>query len=312
MKLIGDPHLGREFKLNVPLDRRGEREQMMFDQFEKELNDATDELLVIVGDLFEHWTIPLPYVYETLRLLTNWAAINQDKNLVILAGNHDISPDKAVVGAFDILEVGLEPYTNISVLRRPEALYGVAFFPWEWERSALEQIDDIRDWTNIDTAVGHWDLQSYGDSTFHLCPARQLRDKGVETIHSGHWHIAGDYIVDSVPVHCTGSMQPMTHAEDPEGKLYVTLTEEEYGRTDPSSLHDKYVRVFTTTGSEIVPPPTCLGFKTQKKDSAEPKERERVNLDNFDMKKILNETLVEHQVPDPIQVRIKGRLNDLA
>ena len=56
MKLIGDPHLGRVFKTNVPLDRRGEREVMMQNQFWDEIH-SIDDLIVIVGDLFDHWYV---------------------------------------------------------------------------------------------------------------------------------------------------------------------------------------------------------------------------------------------------------------
>lgn len=308
MKLIGDPHIGREFKANVPLDRRGDREEMMFTQFEKELL-VPDDLIIVIGDLFEHWYIKSEYLYRTLSILLSWQKKNPKKKLILLQGNHDYSPAEGVYGAWDILELALQPYDNIHVVRTPQTLCGVMFFPWEWARTAEEQLDDELLWT--DTAVGHWDLGDYGGDTGHLCPAERLNSQGVTRIISGHWHLAGDYVVGGIKVTCTGSMQPMTHAEDKEGKLYVTLTEQEYNAADPTSFKDKYVRVTCDKGSEVNPPPTCLGFKTHLSNE-KPEAVERVSLGVFDINKILEKHLTSHKVPEPVQKEIKERLNGIA
>lgn len=305
MKIIGDPHIGREFKSNVPLDRRGEREEMMLAELDKQLF-APDDLIVIIGDLFDHWHIKFKYLDETLALFLEWQHRNPDKHLVILQGNHDYSPAGGVKGAFDVLELALLPYYNIHVVRRPETVCGVVFFPWEWGRSALEQLNDITLWT--DTAIGHWDLVDYGGDTAHLCPAVDLKAHGVERIISGHWHVAGDYDVDGVSVWCSGSMQPMTHAEDPEGKMYVTLSAEDYANADGEDFRDKYVRVLVGKGEDISPPPTCLGFKMQTKGSEEQQEAERVSLGEFDIQNILDKHLKAKSVPEDISKEIKEHL----
>src|SRR5881392_1536159 len=136
MKLIGDPHLGREFKNNVPLDRRGEREEMMLKDFEKQLI-VPDDLIIIVGDLFDHWHIKWQYLHRTIDIILSWQSRSPKKHLVILQGNHDYSPANGVYGAFDVLDLALEPYDNIHVVRKPETVCGVVCFPWQWDRSAL-------------------------------------------------------------------------------------------------------------------------------------------------------------------------------
>ena len=306
MKIIGDPHLGREFKQNVPLDRRGEREALMFKQFTDELN-VPDDLIIVIGDLFEHWYISYENLYRTIEILLSWQKRFPKKVLVLLQGNHDYSPANGVYGAWDILDLSLRPYANIRVVRKPETICGVVFFPWEWDRSAEEQLNDITLWTS--TAVGHWDLVDYGGDTGHLCPAGSLKAHGVTRIVSGHWHLAGVYTIDGVDVECTGSMQPMTHAEDPEGKMYVTLTSEEYARTDPETLRDKYVRVRGPNVSDITPPETCLGFKTERVDRGTVVPTEKVTLGDFDIKKILDKHLKAHEVPEDVQREVKERLS---
>lgn len=309
MYLIGDPHLGRVFKANVPLDRRGEREQMMMDDFQMQLWGAEDDLIVIVGDLFDHWYVSWDCLVDTIHIILTWQTLNPTKTLVIMQGNHDYSPNKGQQGAFDALEASMYAYDNIHVVRAVKTVCGVIFFPWQWERNALEQLDDVMEWT--DTAVGHWDLEHFGGDTSHLCPAKALQAKGVLRIFSGHWHLAGDYDIEDVTVTCTGSMQPMTHAEDPDGKLYITLTEEEYLRTSSSDLRDKYVRVILRDGGTIESPETCLGFKIKKAEEIKA-EQERVTLGDFNIHKILDESFKKHEVPEPIQMKIKGNLNDIA
>lgn len=307
MKIIGDPHLGRVFTANVPLDRRGERERMMLEQFNKELT-TPEKLVIIIGDLFDTPKVPYQYVLKTIMLLQEHAFKHPDKKYIIIAGNHDISPSDATVGAFELLEVSTLAIENIHVLRKPTTMCGVVFFPWEWGRSALEQLDDITLWT--DTAVGHWDLVDYGGDTGHLCPAKELQEQGVKNIISGHWHLAGDYTVDGVNVLCTGSMQPMTHAEDPEGKMYVTLTPEEYARAKAEDFRDKYIRIRGADVDGIEAPPTCLGFKTERV-SKEQKVEEKVTLGDFDIEKILDKHLKEKSVPKEVASQIKENLSGL-
>jgi len=57
--LIGDPHLGRDFRNGTPLNRRGEREAMQLAQFKEELATPDVHLIVMVGDLFDKPFVPL-------------------------------------------------------------------------------------------------------------------------------------------------------------------------------------------------------------------------------------------------------------
>lgn len=306
LNLIGDPHLGREFVRNVPLDRRGDREQMMMDDFINRLISDTDQTTVIVGDLFERPIVSQHVLHQTIDAIINASLINP---VVIIAGNHDLDKATERRGSFHLLALALEYVPNVTVLLRPAIIDDVLYVPWEYERTALEQLNDFADQRLPPVAIGHWDLESFGGDDSHLCPAEMLHDRGVSTIISGHWHIAGDYVVDGVPVYCTGSMQPMTHAEDPNGNLYVTLTREEYEKADPESFRNMYVRVRVEPGEEITPPPTCLSFKTEVLEVE--KEIERVNLGTFDMNQILAQAFESFGIKPDVRKLIKENLNDI-
>lgn len=305
LNIIGDPHLGREFIHNVPLDRRGDREASMLEDFVGRLIVDPDQTTVIVGDLFERPIVSQHVLHQTIDAIITAAMCNK---IVIIAGNHDLDKATEKRGSFHLLALALQYVPNVTVLFRPEIIDDVVYFPWQYDCTAAEQVNLFANTKLPSTAVGHWDLESFGGDDSHLCPAKLLREKGVETIISGHWHVAGDYVVDNIPVYCTGSMQPMTHAEDPEGKLYVTLTRQEYEDADPESFRDKYVRVFLEEGEEISAPPTCYAFKTEKLKVE--KEVERVNMGTFDLNQILAQAFESFGVKAVVQKLIKENLND--
>lgn len=250
--LIGDPHLGKKFEVGVPLNRRGEREAQQMALFVSELYTYGVSMIVEVGDLFDHPYVGYAVVRSTADQALRAAQSRPDVIFVYMAGNHDLPRNTQHVGAFHAFEMmvaGRLP--NLIVVRRPTAVQGVAFFPWEWDRTALEQVNDLKDY-KADIAIGHWDLKSFGQDD-HLVPVDALLETfgGHLEIYSGHYHQPGDYRIAGRDVHCTGSMEPYSHGEDPEGSRYVTLSREDALAADPEELRDKCVRVLLRPGEHL-------------------------------------------------------------
>jgi len=192
--LIGDPHLGRKFEVGVPLHRRGEREREQLAHFERELATPA-HMVVMVGDLFDHPYVPHSVVMAALHAVQSAAAARPTTQFVMMAGNHDMPRKVTATGAFDVFQracAGWQP--NLHVLTQPEIIEGVAFFPWEWDVSAVDQVAGLREaWEQhpregqIGAAIGHWDLASYGGDDSHLAPVAALRDAfGDIPLFSGH------------------------------------------------------------------------------------------------------------------------------
>jgi predicted phosphodiesterase len=305
--LIGDPHLGRDFRNGTPLHRRGEREALQLAQFKEELATPDVDMVVMVGDLFDKPFVPLPVINDAVSSVVGAAMSRPDVHFVFLAGNHDKSRQVGVKGAWELFSVAVGWLKNVTVLDYPALIAGVAFYPWEWGRSAQEQAEDFGK-QSADIAIGHWDLMSFGGDDSHICPTHellaQLNDDVM--IYSGHYHDAGEFMVDEVPVTCTGSMQPYTHAEDPDGNLYVTLTVEEALARD--DLKDKCVRILLEPGEDM-PDLDCLQL-TQKRVDAEQEEIEihQVGIGAFDLHAVLADEFNENQVPDQVQSFIKERI----
>jgi DNA repair exonuclease SbcCD nuclease subunit len=304
MKLIGDPHLGRDFSNGTPLNRRGEREAAQMEKFKTELA-TNDDMVVMIGDLWDKPFVPLPLIHTVADAVRTQACARPGTKYIFLAGNHDRSRQLDTRGAWDILKLAIDLVPNVYVLNEPAVIDGVAFFPWEWGRTATDQVTNQR----AHIAVGHWDLQDFGGDTSHMCPATALKALGVEEIWSGHYHLAGIYDVNGVLVHCTGSMQPYTHAEDPEGELYVTLTAEEALERD--DLRDKCVRILLEPGEQM-PQIDCLQL-TSKRTVLQVEDADvAVSLDGFDIHAVLGELFIEKEVPETVQTFIKERMGDIA
>ena len=307
-RLIGDPHITRKFTNNVPLARRGEREQALFDDFKRRLYQGTEKYIIMVGDIFEKPITTIGDLHETMKMLLTAAARQPKRQFLMMCGNHDISPQKDNPGSFDILVMLNGFFDNLHFVNRPTVVDRIALFPWEWNRTALEQTEEIEP-GSFDVAIGHWDLVAYDEMHMdHFCPANKLVELGAKEIHSGHWHVAGEYKVEGHTVHCTGSMQPMTHAEDPDGRMYVTMTAEEDEETDKAKLKDKYVRVLADDSDVVEPLADCLGFKIQKSVSYE-EEYTPVEGDTFDSKEVVKKNLKKHEVPEDVGSFIMERID---
>lgn len=286
-RLIGDPHLGRRFERGVPLDRRGEREKSQFAKFVAALHTSGVAVNIMVGDLFEHPHVSNAVVIAAAEAYLKAAEVLPDVLFIALAGNHDRSRELGAVGAWDLFKRILAGRRqNLLLLDKPTWLSDrkLILFPWVWGTPALDQVPT----TDLDgyVAVGHWDLQSFGGDDSYICPAQSLHEIGVDRIYSGHYHIPGVYKVMGHPVCCTGSLEPFTHAEDPDGEIYVTLTLAE--ATDGRDLRDKFVRLELAEG-EIAPEDLdCQALTTKVLREATEKTRPQ---DDFDWPKIVEDAL---------------------
>lgn len=304
--LIGDPHLGRKFETGVPLHRRGERERNQLANFQEQLVQEVDAV-VMVGDLFDHPHVGFKTVLDAY-IAIDAAAVATGNDIFLLAGNHDLPRRLEVVGAFEMLEALLDGHPQVTIVKRPWAWEELAFFPWQWDTCAADQVAAIHDNGRVEVAIGHWDLQSFGGDDSHMAPTAALKAKfGDElAIYSGHYHLPGEYEVDGHTVICTGSMEPYSHAEDPDGSLYVTLTLDELEARD--DLHDKCVRVLLAEGEELPDDLDCLAL-TAKRARKEDGDVPEIELGDFDWNGILAEKLAP--LTPEVREFIEARLGEV-
>jgi DNA repair exonuclease SbcCD nuclease subunit len=283
--LIGDPHLGKAFEVGVSLARRGEREKSQMADFKKELA-VSAHIIVMVGDLFDHPYVSYSVVGAAEKAVKEAVLARPNVTFVMMAGNHDMPRNITAVGAFDDFKARLDGrYPNLHILTKPRLIGKVAFFPWEWNRRADDQVDDIKG--AFELAVGHWDLSLFEGKDTHLAPVARL-GQHVE-IWSGHYHKPGRYTVRGREVDCTGSLQPYSHSEDPSETRYVTLTRADaLARTD---LKDKCVRVILSPGEDLPEIDALQLTHIRSKPLVDEGLGQSVSLDTFDWQAILNAKL---------------------
>lgn len=304
VKLIGDPHLGRKFETGVPLHRRGEREVLQMALFQRELNTLDVDKVVVMGDLFDH-----PHVGYGVVLRTFQALQQTFNEVIVMTGNHDEPRKRDVVCAIDILEEMCSSLSHVAFVRHtPQQIDGIAVFPWNWTQTATEQVLDFVPDGDLTMIVGHWDLIDYGGDTSHIAPTLALRERVSATapIFTGHYHVPGGYEVDGVEITCTGSMEPYTHGEDPEGVRYITLTLEEL-ETCGQDLTDMCVRVLLKEGEELPLDLDCLAL-TGKRVKETSTQLEEIDVENFSWKDILTDALAD--VPPHVKDFIDDKLKE--
>ena len=302
-KLIGDPHLGRVFKTGVPTHRLGDRERLVEEQFYAEISDRTSVPVIIMGDLFDKYSVP-----ESLVL---WAAdkLNEAaewKKIYVLRGNHDLSRDEEKRGSFDVLEKLCPNVVFVKGVWEIQLENGyLALFGYDAFKSATELANQLTVNCNYLAAFGHYDLTSHG-SDFNLVPTEVFAALKIPTVYTGHIHRAQTIERHGVTVHAVGSMQPYAHGEQAEDDLlYQTLTLDEFNARNPEDFLDVNLRILLKGDEVFDTQLDCLSlvFKHIADAEAEPLE---VAYDSFNSDNILTECLdgVSANLADWIRTRL--------
>lgn len=297
-KLIGDPHIGRVFKTGVPLHRLGEREKMVQDQLALELLSNDDTPIIIMGDLFDKYSIPdslVLWLSEVLNEATSW------KKIYNLRGNHCVSKDINKKGSFDVLERLCPDVTFVNtshLISLPQHAGSLILFGYDAFKSAKELAEEIPDNLNYLAAFGHYDLTAHGEDTHNLIPAEVLARKGVTKVYTGHIHKPQTVTLFGLPVQAVGSLQPYAHGEELEGEtLYQTLGKEEVEELlaeNENHFEDVNLRVLVASGEAWVEAvPNCLSFQVKMlaADADDLADLE-VGYEEFSTANILNKNLV--------------------
>lgn len=304
VKFLGDPHIGKKFVHGVLLERRGEREGMQYHDLLQAVTDPEGaKFHICVGDIFDKMVVSPEEVIKVAAAYKYAAWSNPKTNFVIIRGNHDASRDMTKRSSFDVLKEILESYSNIYIFSEANTLGNIAFCPWSPFKTATEVLESLPSPGPYDAVIGHWDMDDFGDENPNLIPVPALK-KVTNLAYTGHVHVSYTATYGDLTVHVTGSMQPYTHAEDPEGNLYVTLTPDEAAERD--DLTNKCVRI-KAGPDEDVPEINCLQL-TVKRTRGEAEEPEDLSIDEqkFDFDALFRQVMSEHGVPDDLVQEVRG------
>jgi DNA repair exonuclease SbcCD nuclease subunit len=295
LKVMGDPHLGKEFVNGVPLARRGERERMQREAFKRGLDPEGAELHICVGDLFHRPVVSLETIMFAAKAYQQATSDSPETKFIVLAGNHDLSRDATRVSA---LQVFAEMIPAVQVATAPTFVENrLLLIPWSPSQTANEVVETVGA-GGASIAVGHWDLDGNGPN---LIPTKTLAALGIRRVLNGHVHLPRIETRDGIEIINIGSLQPLAHGEGDE--LYVTVSLEELKHGDYS---DKCVRVRLAEGELLDFQVECLQLQIDA-----PRRELDLTVDydeTFDLKSLAERARQEAGVPDDIWAKVLERM----
>ena len=336
IQTIGDPHLGKAFKTGVPHNRAGEREQSQLQLLEQLLIpvDNTTIAIIIMGDLFDKANVSNNVVKDFYKLITEAAKNNLSVTYIILDGNHVLSKENTKTTSFDILSLLLKDVENVNVVNENQIveivpnlhLYLDCYDPYNSYSTVKENtLSNVKkDKNNILISFGHWDTFEFTETGYY--PNQHILTYS-DLVCSGHIHIPMEYMYNYVNKESnislkgktliTGSMQPYSHAEDPEKILYVTIKSQDIKKYDLSKdFKNKCVRIDCDSLFVLTEPINCLSLtlrvfedtKKQEINEVEEVEEDTLSSDNFNTALIKK---VESELFNNVDLSVKQEILDV-
>lgn len=100
--IVNDLHIGVQRKAGTTPASQAALTEYIYQQVEKTITTVVSDLIVL-GDLFDSFTVDASHVVRTFTLLDNWLRSKPAFNLHLVAGNHDWSPKGDKVSSFHML-----------------------------------------------------------------------------------------------------------------------------------------------------------------------------------------------------------------
>lgn len=296
VSVITDTHFGRTFKEGVSLDRRGEYEAKILDDFGEFLLHPQTNIVVHAGDLFD-----TPEVnYEVLLKVYNKIRIAALKNPLVcyhfLAGNHDLNKDdsKNEHCSFRLLQILLKTERNVEfvfenlVVRRDNAV--IDLFPWDYKN------EEFKVFPEANYVIGH-----FND------PVPEAIANFKEVKLSGHFHkrhlsADGTFFV--------GSLYPIAFGEESDDSEMITLTLNQYENMNNEELKNKRVRILLKEGETLPVEHDCLQLIGKKVSEEKNINLEVTQCDDCDFKQMFFECLKDCNLRDELWTAyLKGKNN---
>lgn len=302
--LMGDPHLSKTFVHGVPLHRRGEREELVWQAFEADLTATEADLHVCTGDLFHRAIVPYDAILRAADIYTRVAADKPDTQFIILRGNHDQLRDLERASAFDLFARLVAPVPSITIVTDPVMIEGHLFVGHDPVIPLADRITDAH--RGAKAAFFHAETEGFGNDV-NLIPFRKLADLNIPKVFNGHEHKAARFTRDGVDVTVVGSLQPFAHGEESDDTLYVSLTLAEL--EDAGDLRDKCVRILLEPGETLEQEIDCLQL-TVKRVSEAAVDAGEVTLGEFDIEALFRQAFEEAGVSDTLTDTMLQRFHD--
>ena len=296
VSVITDTHFGRTFKEGVSLDRRGEYEAKILDDFGEFLLHPQTNIVVHAGDLFDTPEVNYEVLLNVYSKIRNAALENPLVCYYFIAGNHDLNRDdsKNEHCSFRLLQILLKTERNVEfvlenlVVRRDNAV--IDLFPWDYKN------EEFKVFPEANYVIGH-----FNDPV----PEAIANFKGIKL--SGHFHkrhltADGTFFV--------GSFYPIAFGEESDNSEMITLTLNQYENMNNEELKNKRVRILLKEGETLPVEHDCLQLIGKKVSEEKEVNLEVTQCEDCDFKQMFFECLKDCKLRDELWTAyLKGKNN---
>ena len=296
VSVITDTHFGRTFKEGVSLDRRGEYEAKILDDFGEFLLHPQTNIVVHAGDLFDTPEVSCEVLLNVYSKIRTAALENPLVCYYFIAGNHDLNRDdsKNEHCSFRLLQILLKTERNVEfvlenlVVRRDNAV--IDLFPWDYKNEEFKVSPEAN------YVIGH-----FNDPV----PEAIANFKGIKL--SGHFHkrhltADGTFFV--------GSFYPIAFGEESDDSEMITLTLNQYENMNNEELKNKRVRILLKEGETLPVEHNCLQLIGKKVSEEKEVNLEVTQCEDCDFKQMFFECLKDCKLRDELWTAyLKGKNN---
>ena len=296
VSVITDTHFGRTFKEGVSLDRRGEYEAKILDDFGEFLLHPQTNIVVHAGDLFDTPEVNYEVLLKVYSKIRNAALENPLVCYYFIAGNHDLNRDdsKNEHCSFRLLQILLKTEKNVEfvlenlVVCRDNAV--IDLFPWDYKN------EEFKVFPEANYVIGH-----FNDPV----PEAIANFKGIKL--SGHFHkrhltADGTFFV--------GSFYPIAFGEESDDSEMITLTLNQYENMNNEELKNKRVRILLKEGETLPVEHDCLQLIGKKVSEEKDINLEVTQCEDCDFKQMFFECLKDCKLRDELWTAyLKGKNN---
>ena len=296
VSVISDTHFGRTFKEGISLDRRGEYEAKILDDFGEFLLHPQTNIVVHAGDLFDTPEVNYEVLLKVYSKIRNAALENPLVCYYFIAGNHDLNRDdsKNEHCSFRLLQILLKTEKNVEfvlenlVVRRDNAV--IDLFPWDYKN------EEFKVFPEANYVIGH-----FNDPV----PEVIANFKGIKL--SGHFHkrhltADGTFFV--------GSFYPIAFGEESDDSEMITLTLNQYENMNNEELKNKRVRILLKEGETLPVEHDCLQLIGKKVSEEKEVNLKVTQCEDCDFKQMFFECLKDCKLRDELWTAyLKGKNN---
>lgn len=288
IRIDSDTHFGKEYTTGVPLNRRGEREDMTLKAFERGLTGNYD-LYIHCGDLFDKPVVDLGVLMTVYKVIAE-VAKKSNAYFYFIKGNHDQSRDAERVDCFRILSSLLSNVKNVlfvqdEVLHLPSI--SSTLCPWVYGKTPEELLSG-QEGGNL---FGHF------EEPVEAFISNWASTKG--SVFSGHIH--KKHVANGVEF--VGATLPTNHGDADDDSLYVTVDLKTL-LADPEVYKDKCVRVNLEKGDVLPAGIDCLALTSRYiTEDTEVVDLSEVKMDNFNLEVLFKDCVKDSGMGDMLWER---------